>query len=67
MNNYEPGADDRHLPGEKARDCSRAEEKADPLSAAHRAELDRRLAASEVREPDAGDSWEAVRARLLRT
>lgn len=36
-----------------------------PLSEAHRAELDRRLADLEA-DPDAGSPWEEVRARLER-
>lgn len=36
-----------------------------PVSAAHRAELDRRLADLEA-NPDAGRSWEEVRDRLER-
>jgi putative addiction module component (TIGR02574 family) len=34
-----------------------------PLTEAHKAELDRRLEDLE-RDPDAGESWEVVRARL---
>ena len=37
----------------------------DPLSEADRAELDRRLA-SHAANPDAGASWEVVKARLRR-
>lgn len=36
-----------------------------PVSAAHRSELDRRLADLEA-DPDAGRSWEEVRERLER-
>ena len=36
-----------------------------PVSEAHRAELDRRLADWES-DPDAGSSWEEVRSRLER-
>jgi putative addiction module component (TIGR02574 family) len=53
-------ADERIELAERLLDSVRPEERGWTLSAAQRAELDRRLAEHD-RDPDEGESWEAVR------
>ena len=57
-------ADERIEPAERLLDSVGPEERVWRLSAAQRAELDRRLAEDE-RDPDEGESWESVRAEIV--
>jgi putative addiction module component (TIGR02574 family) len=57
-------ADERIKLAERLLESVRPEERVWTLSAAQRAELDRRLAEHD-RDPDEGESWESVRAEIV--